>query len=182
MSSPIHKKPKTGWTIILAGVLTFGGGWFSAGLAQNPDATKEAWVVPERAARKQNPIAADESSILKGRELYVSGCLPCHGPAGRGDGPAGAILERNGVAIHPGNLSDPKMWQQTDGAIFWKITEGKSPMPTWRETLTEEQRWQVVNYVRTLAPKTGSDVGITNNVDKVASTNKIATTNPGSKP
>jgi mono/diheme cytochrome c family protein len=44
------------------------------------------------------------------------------------------------------------MWQQTDGAIFWKLTEGKSPMPSWGESYSEEQRWQVINYVRTLAP------------------------------
>ena len=67
------------------------------------------------------------------------------------------------------------MWQQTDGAIFWKLTEGKTPMPAWGETLSEEQRWSVVNYVRTLAPKPKSNPAITNNV---ATTNKLATAKP----
>jgi mono/diheme cytochrome c family protein len=44
------------------------------------------------------------------------------------------------------------MWHQSDGAIFWKMSEGNTPMPAFQETFTEEQRWQVVHYVRTLAP------------------------------
>src|SRR5207249_6948942 len=96
----------------------------------------------------------DAKSLALGKGLFVAGCLPCHGPAGKGDGPAAATLERNGTPVRPGNLSDPKMWQQTDGALFWKLTEGKSPMPSWGETLSEEQRWTIINYVRTLSSKT----------------------------
>lgn len=115
---------------------------------------KTLWVAPSRAARKDNPLAASQNSIAQGKTLFTTACCPCHGPEGRGDGPAAASLERNGARIRPGNLSDPKMWLQSDGAIFWKITEGNSPMPTFGPTFTEEQRWQIVNYVRTLAPRT----------------------------
>ena len=80
-------------------------------------------------------------------------CVPCHGASGAGDGPVGATLERNGVSIHPGNLTDPKLRQQTDGALFWKITQGNSPMPSWAETLSEEQCWAIINYIRTLPPQ-----------------------------
>ena len=83
-------------------------------------------------------------------------CLPCHGPAGKGDGPVAGTLERNGVPVRPGNLSDPKMRDQTDGALFWKISEGRSPMPTFQEALPEAQRWDIVNYVRTLAAPVAS--------------------------
>ncbi len=79
-------------------------------------------------------------------------CLPCHGPQGKGDGPASISLERNGARIRPGNLSDPRMWQQPDGALFWKITEGNTPMPAFGETLSEDQRWEIIDFVRTLAP------------------------------
>jgi len=41
----------------------------------------------------------------------------------------------------------------TDGELFWKISEGRRPMPEFKKRLTEEQRWQLVNYVRTFAPK-----------------------------
>jgi len=111
------------------------------------------WKAPARAARKQNPIPSDPGSITKGKQLYTTACFPCHGAAGKGDGPSAPTLERNGAPIRPGNLSDPKRWEETDGELFWKITEGNSPMPSWGPTLTEEQRWSIVNYIRTLAPK-----------------------------
>lgn len=114
--------------------------------------TTNAWTAPARAARKENPLPANEKTIAQGRELFTAACLPCHGPAGKGDGSAAASLERNGVKIRPGNLSDPQMRHQPDGEIFWKVTEGNSPMPSFGQALTEEQRWQIVNYVRTLAP------------------------------
>ena len=119
--------------------------------------TNAVWEVPARAARKANPVPADPKSIAQGKQLYVAACLACHGPAGKGDGPAAATLERNGVRVRPGNLSDPKLWEETDGALFWKLTEGKTPMPAWAETLSEEQRWLIVNYIRTLAPKPASN-------------------------
>ena len=111
-------------------------------------AEEAPWKAPARAARKANPIPADEKSLAIGKELYGRECLSCHGSTGKGDGPRAKDLERN-----PGNLSSPKMWEQTDGELFWKITEGKRPMPSYEKTFTEEQRWHVVNYTRTLAPK-----------------------------
>ena len=182
MFSPFSNKPKAAWRILLAGVLILGSGCFTAVLAQNTVATNDLWTVTDRAARKQNPFPADANSIAKGKELFIGGCLPCHGATGRGDGPAAAALARNGVSVKPGNLSDPKLWLQTDGTIFAKLTEGRTPMPAWGETLTEEQRWSVVNYVRTLAPKPTGDVANKNDIEKVESTNKSATINPGSKP
>lgn len=109
---------------------------------------QEEWKAPARAAKKQNPIPADEKSIAAGKTVYTKECYSCHGTAGKGDGPAAVALERS-----PGDLSKPKMWEQTDGALFWKITTGKKPMASYEKLLTEEQRWQVINYIRTLAPR-----------------------------
>ena len=128
-------------------------GFFAIGAEKSPPPASEPWVAPTRSARKANPIPADAKSIAEGKQLFTAGCLPCHGAAGKGDGPAAVSLERDGKPIHAGNLSDPKLWQQSDGAIFWKISEGKTPMPAFQESFSEEQRWQIVNYVRTLAPK-----------------------------
>ena len=125
----------------------------SLSLAQAQDPPKDAWTAPARAARKENPVASDARSIEQGKSFFTMACVPCHGPSGRGDGPSASGLERNGAKIRPGNLADPKMWLESDGAIFWKISEGNSPMPTFAQTFTEEQRWQIVNYVRTLAPR-----------------------------
>lgn len=117
-----------------------------AAIAFAQDATD--WKAPARAARKKNPIPADEKSIAAGKGLYTHQCVTCHGLDGKGDGPSAKDLE-----TRPANLGDSKMWEETDGALFWKITEGRKPMPSFEKLLAEEERWQVINYVRTLAPK-----------------------------
>jgi mono/diheme cytochrome c family protein len=109
---------------------------------------EEEWKAPARAAKKQNPIPADEKSIAAGKAVYTKECYSCHGTAGKGNGPAAKDLAKS-----PGDLSSPKMCEQTDGALFWKITTGKKPMASYETLLTEEQRWQVINYVRTLGPR-----------------------------
>jgi mono/diheme cytochrome c family protein len=108
----------------------------------------EKWMAPARAAAKKNPVAANETSIALGRKIYERQCLACHGVKGKGDGPAAAHLEKR-----PGNLSSPKLWQQSDGALFWKVNEGHKPMPTFKNIMSDEERWPVINYIRTLAPK-----------------------------
>jgi mono/diheme cytochrome c family protein len=111
-------------------------------------ATEDPWVAPARAAKKANPVASDDQSLAAGKGLYSTQCLSCHGATGVGNGPAAKALEKN-----PGDLSQAKMWEQTDGEVFWKITNGKKPMPSFETLTTEEQRWQIINYMRTLAPK-----------------------------
>jgi len=140
--------------VVALGLVLLGSGFgVTRSAAQtSTGAPAGTWIAPSRAARKPNPVPADAKSLAQGKELFSAACLPCHGASGRGDGPVSATLERNGVRIHPGNLTDPKMWQQSDGAIFWKISEGNSPMPSFQESYSEEQRWHIVNYVRTLAP------------------------------
>ncbi|HAF03876.1 MAG TPA: cytochrome c class I [Spartobacteria bacterium] len=103
----------------------------------------EKWTAPARAAAKKNPISADAASIARGKASFMAECMSCHGPTGRGDGPAAAGLEK-----HPGDLS--KRLPDSDGALFWKITNGKSPMVAATK-LSEEERWCVINYLRTLA-------------------------------
>lgn len=115
--------------------------------AHAQDKSASEWVVPARAAQKKNPIPATPASIAAGKIVYLGNCLSCHGKSGKGDGPAAAALTTS-----PGDLSNSKMWQLSDGAAFWKITEGRAPMTTFKTLLTDEQRWQVVSYMRTLAP------------------------------
>ena len=124
-------------------------------LAQQSDQKNQSkeWKVPERAARRDNPVPADARSIAAGKRLYVAECLDCHGARGRGDGPSARDLD----AIPP-DLSDPAMWRQSDGALFYKITHGREPMPSTEE-MSEEQRWHLVNYTRTLAPRPRSSEG-----------------------
>ena len=130
----------------LAAALSVSAAFLSAAWAA------EEWTAPHRASRRKNPVPADEKSVAIGKQLYTKECYSCHGTTGKGDGPAAKDLK-----VSPGNLSDPKLWKQTDGALFWKISTGKKPMPSMEKTWTETQRWNCINYVRTLAPKPKSD-------------------------
>jgi mono/diheme cytochrome c family protein len=112
------------------------------------DTPPEEWKAPARAAKKKNPIPFDDKSVAAGKVVFTAQCLSCHGPAGHGDGPAAKDLNPK-----PRNLSDPAIQSQTDGSMFWKITEGRKPMPTFGTLISEDDRWNVINYVRTLAAK-----------------------------
>ena len=106
-------------------------------------AAQEEWKAPARAAAKKNPVAADAASIGRGKAIYTAECASCHGSSGKGDGPAAKDLEKS-----PGDMT--KLGGQSDGALFWKITEGKKPMASFATKLSEQQRWDVINYMRTL--------------------------------
>jgi mono/diheme cytochrome c family protein len=107
-----------------------------------------AWTASARVARWKNPLATNENSIAEGKTLYEQECLICHGPEGKGDGRVARILD-----VKPADLSDTNIWQQTDGALCWKISEGKVPMPAFRMRFSRHEVWLLVNYVRTLAPR-----------------------------
>jgi mono/diheme cytochrome c family protein len=109
------------------------------------DEAPAAWEAPARAAAKKNPVAADADSLAAGKKVYASNCLACHGEKGKGDGPASAAVNPK-----PHDLAEEAVKKQSDGALFWKLTEGRKPMPAYDKTLSETERWQVINYVRTL--------------------------------
>jgi mono/diheme cytochrome c family protein len=111
-------------------------------LAQGSD-----WKAPPSSANRPNPVPINAYTLGAGQKLYVSNCLTCHGPSGRGDGPGGAALEKK-----PADLSS-LVKGQSDGALFWKISEGRSPMVSWKGSLTETQRWELVNYIKSFAGK-----------------------------
>jgi len=106
----------------------------------------EKWTAPAAEARKKNPVAINESSLAAGQKIYLKRCVACHGKTGNGDGPDAVDL-----GIHPAKLSDPGLREEADGALFWKITVGKKPMPTYGTRLSPTDRWNVINYLRTLA-------------------------------
>lgn len=108
--------------------------------------TNQKWSAPAGEARKENPIAADEASLAAGSKLYVKRCASCHGKSGNGDGPDAVDL-----GIHPAKLSDPALKEESDGALYWKITVGKKPMPDYGRRLSPADRWNVINYLRTLS-------------------------------
>ena len=103
------------------------------------------WLSPEASALKENPIAPTQDSIAAGQKIYSKTCFLCHGKSGDADGPA--VIELN---IHPARLSNPQLDTEPDGSLFWKITTGKKPMPAYGKRLSETDRWNLVNYIRTI--------------------------------
>ena len=116
-------------------VLTVSAGWAA-----------ETWKAPASAKALKNPIARAEGARL-GQALFEENCVLCHGKAGKGDGAAAA-----GMNPKPKSLVDRTVQAQTDGELFWKITEGRDAMPSWKG-LSEKERWSLVHRLRTLAEK-----------------------------
>jgi cytochrome c553 len=102
--------------------------------------------VPEDAAGVPNPISTSEESLAIGEELYANNCALCHGESGEGDGPAAS-----GLATAPADLHEDHVQGLTDGALFYIIShsEPESLMPAWEDVLDEDERWHVVNFLRT---------------------------------
>ena len=97
-----------------------------------------------------NPVAADDVSLSRGKQLYGIHCNLCHGPAAQGNGPLAAFLQPR----RPANLTEGNAQTGSDGAMFMVISNGvPGGMPALRENLNVRERWDVVNYVRTLQKK-----------------------------
>lgn len=111
-------------------------------------AQSKPWLVPKEAVNMHNPLAGNAASVKTGMELYVTYCTPCHGNKGKGDGIAAASLKPK-----PADHTSALIQSETDGSLFYKLSEGRTPMPQYKAALTESQRWSLVNYIRTLARK-----------------------------
>jgi mono/diheme cytochrome c family protein len=109
--------------------------------AQNPEHQQDsAWHAPADAAGRSNPLAQKPQAAAGGRKLFQRNCVECHGEDGSG------IAKK-----HAADLQLPIVQDQTDGILFWKITNGNPDrgMPSFGR-LPELQRWQIVLYLRTL--------------------------------
>jgi mono/diheme cytochrome c family protein len=107
-------------------------------------------TIPVTAATNlANPIPADDASIARGENTYTRQCLICHGPLG-----AGLETEEDPSHLHgdSADLTDPRSADQRDGDLFHAISNGvaDTDMPAFDQALTEAERWDVVNYLRTL--------------------------------
>lgn len=130
--------------LAVAGVL---GSLFGVAQAGAHDIPSKA---PADATKRANPLRRSEAVIGEGQNVYERLCVFCHGPSGSGDTPAASGFSHRLSDFRKGFKG------QTDGALFWKITKGGGPMPAYDKSLTEEQRWQVIHYLRTLeTPATG---------------------------
>lgn len=95
-----------------------------------------------------NPVQADDVSISRGQTLFAINCIMCHGETGEGNGPVSGL-----IANKPANLTLDVTQNKSDGALFLTLTNGvDGRMPPMVENLTVRDRWDVVNYIRTLQP------------------------------
>jgi len=109
-------------------------------------AQQATWVAPNAAKNVKNPLACNNSVLVAAKTLYVANCAPCHGTKGKGDGPAAAALNPK-----PADHSSARVQSETDGSLYWKLSEGHNPMPSYKKILTDQQRWELIDYIRTLA-------------------------------
>jgi mono/diheme cytochrome c family protein len=103
------------------------------------------WKVPAKYQTMKNPIPAKTDAAI-GKSLYSKHCKSCHGSEGYGDGTKAADMKGD-----LGDFSSANFQKQSDGALFYKTTTGRDDMPEFSKKLTDEDRWLVVNYMRTLA-------------------------------
>jgi putative copper resistance protein D len=125
--------------LVAVGVVLSGLGVYKALAALSLDAYPTTYARPA--------VAATPESVGRGRDLFVAQCAVCHGVGGRGDGPAAA-----GLLQRPADLTASHTADHTPGDLFWWVTHGRGlAMPAFGEQLSVEERWDLVNFVRTLA-------------------------------
>ncbi len=93
----------------------------------------------------KNPLRTVPNSATSGKVTYMRMCTVCHGNGGKGDGIAAASLNPK-----PADHTSDRVQKQTDGSLFWEVTNGHAPMPAFKTELTEKERWQLICYIRTL--------------------------------
>lgn len=94
-----------------------------------------------------NPVPSDSVSVERGRLLFEINCAQCHGAGGQGNGPIAGLITNP-----PANLTLSATQSKSDGTLFLTITNGVAGrMPAMNENLTVRDRWDLVNFIRTLA-------------------------------
>ena len=132
------------WPILAAALVAFASLLLAHG--------NKPWPVPKEASARKNPVPSGPASLKEGQALYEKECAVCHGAKGDGQGPGAKVLQ-----VPPANFTDAHMMQEmTDGEIFYKLSEGRMPMPAFKTKLSEEQRWHLVNYVRAFSRKSAA--------------------------
>ena len=120
--------------LALAATLIATGG----ALAQTP------WVAPATEKAKKNPLPSDPKGVEQGEKIAKINCASCHGAKGKGDGAAAIALNPK-----PADWTSDRVQSESDGELFWKISNGRGPMPPWKH-LSENDRWAIVLYIRSL--------------------------------
>ena len=115
-----------------------------AGAALTAAWAQGEWKAPAEAKNVMNPV----KGVGDAKKNIETNCVTCHGATGKGDGPAAATLP----PPKPTDWASSRVASETDGELFWKISNGRGAMPPWKH-LPDNQRWQLINYIRSLQKK-----------------------------
>jgi mono/diheme cytochrome c family protein len=115
------------------------------GLSISLAAQPKPWVVPANFKTMKNAVAASDASTKAGKDLFTKNCASCHGRTGLGDG-----VKSRSLKTSAGDFSKADFQKQGDGDLFYKTKLGRDEMPKYEGKLTDEDIWNVVNYMRTL--------------------------------
>jgi mono/diheme cytochrome c family protein len=109
---------------------------------------KTSFITPASEKERKNPVPATPENLAAAKQRYSEFCTNCHGDTGKGDGSEALRYDPK-----PADFTDtPHMSTVTDGALFYQISQGRKPMPSFKRRMTEDQRWQLVLLIRSFAP------------------------------
>lgn len=108
------------------------------------DTNAHGWKAPAKAANRLNPVPKNKTTIKSGKQLFLKYCAACHGNNGQG----GGILSSN-LNPKPANLKE-RAGNHSDGDFAWKITNGRGSMPAFKDQLSENEIWQLTNFIQSL--------------------------------
>ena len=113
---------------------------------------QDIWEVPQEAKTMVNPNQPSKKSLKNAEAMYKMRCVICHGEVGKGDGIGATALNPK-----PADHTSEELQSQTDGELFWKISNGRGAMIGWgngdNPMISTSDRWDLVNYIRTLKGK-----------------------------
>jgi mono/diheme cytochrome c family protein len=105
----------------------------------------QEWVVPADQKDLENPQSYNLSNVKKGKELFTKNCKSCHGDPGKNN-----VLP---LVPPPVDITSERMQKNTEGEIFYKITNGRGAMPQFKATISDDDRWRIVNYISNFSSK-----------------------------
>ena len=116
---------------------------------KEPQKESTEFKIPPEEAKRENPVKPTESSIAQGKRLFTSQCAMCHGKDGDGKGDLADVMK-----LKLRDYRDPAaLKEMSEGELFYILSHGKGQMPEQEGRLKDEQKWQLINYIRSLAKK-----------------------------
>ena len=142
-----------GWLWLSIAMILGGAGLVIAQQDETPPAAEPAPPsdsnIPSIEANRKNTVEATEESLGRGKTLFTDRCVMCHGKNGNGKG---SLALQLGYKVpdfsHAGALAS-----RTDGALYYLITHGHEAMPGEQDFISDKEKWDLVNYLRTFTPK-----------------------------